>query len=232
MGRSPAADAVALTTLAMGEDGVEVALLDLTALADPEFLASRFLAFEEYGDYALMRHPLRRRDWLGARVCLKVMLLRRGGLDDPLQCAVTKDGRGRPSLSMARGAGAATGYDCSISHKGRFACAALSARPGVRIGVDVEEISARLVRLAPSFTGDRDVLGGASTPEERLTILWALKEAGSKALGTGMGLRFSDIGCEEVGERRHRLTTPDGRELRARHVTHAGYVVALAVLSS
>jgi phosphopantetheinyl transferase len=231
MGRSPAADAVALTTLAMGEDGIEVALLDLTELGDPQFLASRFLAFEEYGDYALMRHPLRRRDWLGARVCLKVMLMRRGALDDPLHCAVTKDARGRPSLSLAREAGAATAYDCSISHKGRFTCAALSATPGVRIGVDVEEISLRLVRLAPSFTGDRDVLVGASAPEERVTILWALKEAGSKALGTGLGLRFSDIRCEEIGERRHRLMTPDGRELRARHLTHAGYVVALAVLS-
>jgi phosphopantetheinyl transferase len=231
MDRSSAADAVVLTTLAMGEDGVEVALLDLAGLADPEFLASRFLAFEEYGDYALMRHPMRRRDWLGARVCLKVMLMRRGALDDPLQCAVTKDARGRPSLSMAREAGAAAGYDCSISHKGHFACAALSAVPGARIGVDVEEISPRLVRVIPAFTGDRDVLVGASTPEERLTILWALKESGSKALGTGLGMRFSDIRCEEIGERRHRLTTPDGRELRARHVTHAGYVVALAVLA-
>jgi phosphopantetheinyl transferase len=231
MSRSPAADAVALTTLAMGEDGVEVALLDLTGLGDPQFLASRFLAFEEYGDYALMRHPLRRRDWLGARVCLKVMLMRRGALDDPQHCAVTKDARGRPSLSLAREAGAATVYDCSISHKGRFTCAALSAVPGVRIGVDVEEISTRLVRLAPSFTDDRDVLVGASAPEERVTILWALKEAGAKALGTGLGLRFSDIRCEEIDERRHRLTTPDGRELRARHLTHAGYVVALAVLS-
>jgi phosphopantetheinyl transferase len=229
MGRSSAADAVALTTLAMGEEGIEVALLDMGRLGDPEFLASRFLAFEEYGDYAQLRHPLRRRDWLGARVCLKVMLLRRGVLDDPLQCAVTKDARGRPSLSLARAAAPPVAYECSISHKGRFACAALSAVPGIRIGVDVEEISPRLVRLGPSFTGARDVLLDAYGPEERLTILWALKEAASKALGVGLGLRFSDIACEEIGPSRHRLTTPDGHELRARHRAHEGYVVALAV---
>ena len=224
----PAED-VELTPLALGEGDVEVSLLDVTRLADTESKAFRFLTPEEHEEYERLRHPSRRREWLAARVCLKTMLLRCRRLGDPRECAIVKDSRGRPRLSFAPGLPAHPGYDCSLSHKKRFACAGASSTPAIRIGIDVEEVSPRLLSLANAFAHDRDVVIGSRPPEERLTILWALKEACAKVLGNGLAMAFRDVTCEETAPGRHRVTTADGLELRGRHIVHEGYVVALCV---
>ena len=223
------AEDVELIPLALGDGDVEVSLLDVTRLADAESKAFRFLAPEEHEEYERLRHPRRRREWLAARVCLKTMLLRRRRLGDPRECAIAKDSRGRPHLTFAPGLPADPGCDCSLSHKGRFACAGASRTPDIRIGIDVEEVSPRLLRLANAFAHDRDVLIGSRSSEERLTILWALKEACAKVLGNGLDMAFSGVTCEETALGRHRLTTADGLELRGRHIVHEGYVVALCV---
>lgn len=223
------AEDIELTPLALGEDGVEVSVLDVTRLADTETTAGRFLTAQELAEYARLRHPLRRREWLGARVCLKSMLLRRGAVSDPIQCAIMKDLRGRPRLSFTPAAAADVVHDCSLSHKGRFACACASGLIDTRVGVDIEEVSPRLLRLAPVFARDRDVLIGSHSPAERLAILWALKEACAKAAGTGLGMRFRDVTCEDTSPGRGRVVTADGLEFRARHLLHEGYAVALCV---
>jgi len=231
MGDAFLMDGFAPGPLPMGEDAVEVSLLDLGELGDPDFLAARFLTVEEHAEYGRLQLPRRRREWLGARVCLKAMLVRRGTVAGPLHCAVTKDSAGRPRLSLGPSATAESVYDCSLSHSRRFACAGLSTAADVRIGVDVEEVSPRVERLASVFARDRDVLLRPLPNDERLTILWALKEACSKAIGRGLDPGFPDITCEETSEGRHRLTTAAGLELRARHVVREGSVVALCVLS-
>ena len=93
----------------------------------------------------------------------------------------------------------------------------------------MEEVSLRLLRLANAFAHDRDVLIGSRSTEERLTILWALKEACAKVLGNGLDMAFRGVTCEETALGRHRVTTADGLELRGRHIVHEGYVVALCV---
>ena len=212
--------------LELGEDRIEVGLLDLTRAGELDALASAYLSASEAGEYAELRHPLRRREWLGARVCLKLMVMRQGGIDDPHRCAVVKDSRGRPRLVFAADTTASVVHDCSLSHKGRFVCAATASAAGSRVGVDIEEISPRLRRLTEHFAHERDSLLGSRPAEEHLAILWALKEACSKVVGSGLAMAFRTVSCQELEPGRHRVATGE-LELEGRHVVHDGHVVAL-----
>ena len=223
------AEELVLEPLPLGEADVEISLLDVTRLVDAESVARRFLTPRERAEYARLRHPSRRREWLGARVCLKEMLRRRRRVGDPLQCEIVKDARGRPGLSFLRSERGHAVYDCSLSHTGRFACAGVSSRPGVNLGVDVEQISGRLLGLRGAFVRDGDALVGGRPPEEELAILWALKEACAKAVGGGIGFALADVISEETAEGRHRVRSGTGLEFRARHVLIEGYVIALCL---
>jgi phosphopantetheinyl transferase len=223
------AEDLSLMPRLLDDEDLEVSLLDLTRLADADATAARFLTSAEREEYASLRHPSRRREWLGARVCLKAMLLRRRRVSDPTECAIVKDVRGRPGLSFAPGLPTDVVRDCSLSHKGRFACACVSTMTRARVGVDVEEVSPGLLRLAAAFSGDRDALSRSHSPEERLALLWALKEACAKAVGGGIGVALEPVTCEEISEGRHRLRAGDGLEFQARHFLHDGYVVAVCV---
>lgn len=209
-------------------DGIEVTLLDLTRLGDREALAESYLTESEAAEYGELRHPLRRREWLGARVCLKRMVMRQGRVDDPRRCAVVKDPRGRPRLVFAPESGPGVVPDCSLSHKGRFACAATASTAGSRIGVDIEEVSPRLRRLADQFAHDRDSLLGSRPTEERLAILWALKEACSKVVGGGLALALRAVTVREIAPGRHRVVTGE-LTLWGCHTMREGYVIALCV---
>ncbi len=215
-----------LIRLPLGAGAIEVCLLDLGLLTGLESMADRFLTAPERSEYEELRHPARRREWLGARVGLKLMAVRGRAVDDPLRCAVVKDPRGRPRLVEAPGFAAPVLADCSLSHKGRFACAATSGAVGLRIGIDIEEVSPRLVGLARAFTHERDRLVPAHPEPERLAILWALKEACSKAVGRGLALGLREVTCEETSPGHHRVVTA-GVELAGRHTIHEGHAVAL-----
>jgi phosphopantetheinyl transferase len=223
------AENLELTPLPVGEEDVEVCLLDLTQLVDTESTASRFLTLREREEYAQLRHPSRRREWLGARVCLKTMLLRRHSVSEPTQCEIVKDASGRPRLSFAPGRPVNAAFDCSLSHKGRFAGAGASSMADTRVGVDVEEVSPRLLRLACAFADDRHLLIHPRRPEERLALLWAVKEACAKAMGGGIGMALGHVTCEETAEGRHHVRTGDGLEFRARDFLHDGYVIAMCL---
>ena len=217
------------TPLDFGEEGIEVAMLDMTGLVDAEAAAEHFLTAEEHAECGRLQQPPRRLEWLGARICLKTTLLRRRWVDDPRDCEVVKDPRGRPRLARLTATGPDVHYECSLSHKDRFACTGISSAPGVRLGVDIEKVSPRLSRLAAAFAHDRDVVLGERSSEERLAILWTLKEACSKVLGRGLAMSLLDVTCQEIAPGRHRVTTVEGLELQGRHLTHEGYVVALCV---
>jgi len=222
------AKSLELTPVPLGAEGVEVVLLDLTQIGDGEPLAQDMLAPAEREEYARLGHPLRRREWLGARVALKTILLRRGCIGEAVECEIGKDARGRPEIVFAPGVPASTVAVCSISHQGRFACVAISNSMQARIGVDIEEISPRLLRVAEALAEDRQVLLRFRSVEERLAILWAMKEGCAKALGGGIEMALRSVQCEETVEGRHRVRTDHGQELRAWHIQRDGYVVALA----
>jgi len=217
-----------LIPLAISDAAVEVCLLDLSRVHDLEASAPRFLTGPEQAEYAELQMERRRREWLGARVCLKLMAMRLGRIDDPLRCAVVKDPRGRPRLTEAPALASRVVSDCSLSHKGRFGCAAVSIAAGSSIGVDIEEVSPRLLGLARAFAHERDVLLGSRPEEERLAILWALKEASSKVVGRGLAMGLRSVTCEETAPGVHRVVA-DGVELSGRHTLHEGYAIALCL---
>jgi len=221
-------DGFELIPVELGADPVEVRLLDLTGLGNPESVAAEYLTPLEAAEYAELRHPLRRREWLGARVCLKLMVMRQGRVGAPRQCAVLKDPSGRPRLVVSPDSTAGVVGDCSLSHKGRFACAATSSAAGAKIGVDIEEVSPRLRRLADQFAHERDTLLGSRPADERLAILWALKEACSKVVGRGLAMALRTVICQEIAPGRYRVVTGE-LELSGRHTVHEGYVIALCV---
>jgi phosphopantetheinyl transferase (holo-ACP synthase) len=82
--------------------------------------------------------------------------------------------------------------------------------------------------LARAFAHERDTLLGSRPDQERLAILWALKEAGSKVVGRGIAMGLREVRCEETAPGRHRVIA-DGVELSGRHTFHEGYVVALCL---
>jgi phosphopantetheinyl transferase len=215
-----------LIRLPLGDGAIEVCLLDLGLLAGLESLADRFLTAPERSEYDELRHPARRREWLGVRVGLKLMAVRGRVVDDPLRCAVVKDPRGRPRLADASDFAASVLADCSLSHKGRFACTATSGTAGLRIGVDIEEVSPRLLGLARAFAHERDRLAPRHSEPERLAILWSLKEACSKVVGRGLAMGLREVTCEETSPGHHRVVTA-GVELAGRHTIHEGHAVAL-----
>jgi len=234
---------IELLRLPLDDPDVEVSLMDLARLEDAESAAARFLTPKERDEYLGLRHPGRRREWLAARVCLKAMLIRRGCISDPIQCEISKDARGRPKLSFppahsvgqqacpTDGRPRTAVHDCSLSHKGDFACACASSLPKTRVGVDIERASPRLLRLAGAFVTDRDKLIAERPPEVRLAVLWSLKEAYTKAVGEGLGIALADVICEETAEGRHYVRIKDGPVCRARHLIHEGYAIALCLLN-
>jgi phosphopantetheinyl transferase len=225
------AQPIELVSLPLEERNVEVSLLDLARLANTESMVARFLTPRERKEYERLGHPTRRREWLGARACLKAMLVRRGCIREPIQCEIVKDPGGRPRLSFLPGWPSTAVHDCSLSHKERFACACASNTAGTRVGVDIEKVSPRLVRLARAFVNHRDSLIQTRPPQVQLAVLWSLKEAYSKATGVGMGIGLADVVCQETAEGRHKVGIGNGPESRARHCLHEGYVIALCLAS-
>lgn len=203
--------------------------MDLDRGADHAQWAARFLAPEEQAEYRELRHPGRRREWLGARLCLKIMLLRRRAIDDPAEYAVRKDARGRPRVETAAGRPPQGIHDCSLSHKGRFACACASAAPSRRVGVDIELACARLLRLAPAFVNAEDAAGQDLAPELRLAVLWTLKEAYSKAVGLGLGVGLGNVVVRETSNACYEVSTREGPQLAGRHWSYGQHVIAVCM---
>jgi phosphopantetheinyl transferase len=221
---------VELVPLPLDHQDIEVCLVDLARLKDAESAVARFLTPKEREEYFSLGHPWRRQEWLGARICLKAMLVRRGCVSDPIQCEIQKDASGRPGLSFRPGLPLTAVYDCSLSHKARFACACASSLAKTRVGVDIEKVSPRLASLASAFVNQRDSLIRPRPPEVRLAVLWSLKEACAKAVGVGMAVGLAEVICEETAEGRHQVRIEGGPVCRARHLMHEGYVIALCRL--
>jgi 4'-phosphopantetheinyl transferase len=218
-----------LLPLPQADRTVEVSLVDLDRGAEHAQLATRFLAPAEQAEYRVLRHPRRRREWLGARLCLKTMLLRRRAIDDPADCAVRKDARGRPRVEMAAGQPPQGIHDCSLGHKGRFACACASAAPARRVGVDIELACARLVRLAPAFVHADDAVTQSLASALRLAVLWTLKEAYSKAVGLGLGVGLGNVVVRETAAAWYQVGTRGGPQLVGRHWAYGPYVIAVCM---
>ncbi len=184
-------------------------------------LAATVLSPPEQNEWAEVtaRNPNRGREWLLARLAAKnavrAWLHAHAGLTaDPAEIAIRKTELGRPMVVLRNGlASHQLTPSVSMTHIDGFALAA-ACRGGVGIGVDVEG-----VQRVRDGAGLLRHVGQASEIEmvERLfpnrwnegaVLLWAVKEAAAKALGTGLLGRPQDFLATEV--------SPDGRWAQVR----------------
>ncbi|GAB4395115.1 MAG: 4'-phosphopantetheinyl transferase superfamily protein [Microscillaceae bacterium] len=125
-------------------------------------------AADEQG-LTLVGHPVKRREYLSARLTLNALLAQKGHAYAGLQ----KDVYSKPHLPDAA-------YHISISHAFPFAAAIL--HPQRPVGIDIEPMRPKIQRIAPRFLAAEE-LEYASGSLAALTILWAAKEALYKLYG-------------------------------------------------
>jgi phosphopantetheinyl transferase len=205
---------------------VDLELVRIPAVPGRLWLAS--LSPTERRELAQLTHPRRRAEWLAARIALKRLAVTRRLARRQADVEVQKDAQGRPRLRMVR----KTAADCSLSHKGGFALAALTTTPGARIGVDIEEVSPRVTGISDRFVQPGDRLAGVGKNVDlRNTLLWCIKEAAVKCGGEGLPELLRGLVCRGTRRGACQVTTLDGRKAaRAVYFTiqRGRYVVAVA----
>lgn len=183
--------------------------------------AAGFLSENELKELCLFRLKKRRVEWLGGRLAAKWAAagLLGGSEAEWKNLVVDAEEDGRPYLTIA----ARTGTPfISISHSGPMA-AALAAN--IPCGLDIEQPSAKIHTVRPRFVApeEKDILNAISpdflSETERLTLLWAAKEAIRKMVRASPLLGLSEIllisgSMEGLGspEQPMALTFASGRE--------------------
>lgn len=152
----------------------------LSTLADcPPEVAGKYLHAEELNRWTGLRQEKRRTEWLGGRLAAKWTAA--ALLDETAVnwqgLVIRNEEDGRPYVATETHAVAPF---ISISHSGPRAAALAANLP---CGLDIQESGARIHRVRQRFAapGEEEILQAAlphAFPEtERLTLLWAAKEA-------------------------------------------------------
>jgi phosphopantetheinyl transferase len=133
-----------------------------------ELLGLAALNTQDMLKYTAIRHEMRRKHWLASRVLLNHML-------SPLSPAVSYFPSGKPYLDSGS-------HRISVTHAGRFAAVACSENS--RVGIDIEEIRDRILRVTDRFMTKSEL---DSLDEhyklEQIYIFWGGKEALYKLYG-------------------------------------------------
>jgi phosphopantetheinyl transferase (holo-ACP synthase) len=129
-----------------------------------------------------------------------------------------------------------------------MAVVAFPVDPDIRVGIDIERIAPRPDSFADTWleAGEMalsvsDGAGGPATEDARITALWCLKEATTKALGLGFNLAVSEVvvksidehGVAEVavyGQAADRLVHLGGSEVRAEVRVDPRFAIAESIV--
>ena len=160
----------------------DVSVIEIKGLAP---FADKALSPIEQTRLRKMAHRRKSR-YLAARIACKRIYRRLSGNDisiPPDSITTICNDKRLPCCSPPNGK---TPYSCSVSHDSRFAIAAASKD---RIGVDVEEISDRLIKIQDMYmsTDEQDMVRKSSMGQKRAAVrVWSIKEAATKALGISL----------------------------------------------
>lgn len=167
--------------------------LRLTSLSTPEFDQlpdpKLWLSPHLINEYLLLKHEVRRREWLITRwMLLQSLRLKRLDVyrEDSTCLHMERGGNGQPLLPRIYG------WGVSLSHCQGYAAVILA--PG-HAGIDVERYRPQVHRMADRYLqpAEKLVLGEDTGG---LTLGWAVKEAVFKWMGGG-GIAFRDAICVE-----------------------------------
>ena len=160
-------------------------ILPLPKLPICEDLLKDYLSPGEVSHFQKLRHPKRRREWLGGRMAAKKLLEERTGIKkDQIELLPNTRGKPEPYYLKKR-----LPYELSISHSGEYAAAAIGKVP---LGLDLEKVEPRHPAwLAVAFR--QEELERFPQDIFSHTSLWTAKESVLKALGCGLQADLWDI---------------------------------------
>jgi phosphopantetheinyl transferase len=175
------------------------ALVELERQSEED--AARLLSGPEQAFFQQLRHPKRRREWLGGRIAAKAALLNLPEAADfeerARRLSILPDAQGRPTFC----GGAAENLALSVTHSGGYAAALAAQRQSC--GIDLQKISAKLPALTKYFATEAELALLAKQPEldghaAALTMLWSVKEAVKKSLTRDQPGMFAGIQVERI----------------------------------
>jgi len=152
-----------------------------------------WLHVDEAKEYERLKSARRRREWGAARAGLKWLLMAKGEPAEPKGYKVAKDRFNRPWLSgfphpLRRP------WVCGIAHSGEMAAVVVSSLGGLKLGIDIQVPTPKLVRRKAAFVSPWDRVEDQEDNEVvRATRLWVCKEAASKAMGLGLAVDFKKL---------------------------------------
>ncbi|MBN2159512.1 MAG: polyketide synthase dehydratase domain-containing protein [Spirochaetes bacterium] len=167
-------------------------VIELAAVTKP---CEKILAPDELERFGRMREK-RGKSFCAARMALKKLSRRTSGneMETPSHRITTVGGNGRPLCPAPKG----VSLYCTASHDSRFAVAAISEN---RIGIDVEEISGRVLKGQRLYMHPDEMALAKSHPMgemEASTRIWSIKEAVAKALGINLAQAWKRTVVEEI----------------------------------
>lgn len=170
---------------------------------DEARLLQQVLSAAEQCYFQRFKYIKRKKEWLGGRIAAKAAILTflHAADQDLRGITILPNKHGRPiaenlpSLCSSR-----SGPTISLSHSDGFAVAL--AREGSSCGIDLQEISTKLVGLTAHFSTDAELQlltqQAGSDEDTRLTMLWAAKEALKKDLLHDQSVIFSATELQKI----------------------------------
>jgi phosphopantetheinyl transferase len=160
----------------------------------------------------------RKKSYLGSRLCCKSLSRKLSGddRDTPASSITTiSPDQIRPRSPLTDGRNV---FSCSASHDSRFAVAVAAK---TRVGVDVEEITEKVLRSRRLYMKEREeilAINSSLGEIEASVRIWSIKEAMSKALGINLAQSWERVEIKDVGQNKS-LVLIEKREYTAFHDT-------------
>jgi len=124
----------------------------------------------------------------------------------------------------------ATAVDCSVSHDDRFVIAVVCDG---RSGIDVEKISARVLRSQDLFMSPAEqqlVRSSRLGAVEAAIRIWSIKEAIAKALDLNLAEAWQRVAVKRIGRNKSRFRVDSAGTFPAFHDTVAAHAFTLVCL--
>ena len=173
----------------------------------------------------------RRQSFLAARLACKWISRRLSGNDWQTSAAEIDTLCSDLRRPCCRRIDTAAAVLCSVSHDDRFVIAAVSDE---RAGIDVEKISARVLRSQDLFMSkaeQRLVQSSKLGAAESAIRIWSIKEAVAKALDLNLAEAWQRVAVKRIGRNKSRFQIDSAGSFSAFHDTVGKHVFTLACLS-